>query len=162
MGFLGGEEEGEGEGGEGEGNRKGEGEGKGEDEGEGEQKEKGREKEGREEFEIYIHPLPPSLSSSLSLSPPLSLSQKKNQKKTHWKNNNNILLPLHHNSEIIPHLKPAKGLMDQNIHYLRRGDEPRGGGEEVVRRQRTGLDPQCAECEEGFFCGVEIWDLGFG
>lgn len=50
---------------------------------------------------------------------------------TYRKNNDNIPLPLHHNSEIIPNFKPAKGFVDEYILDLGRWDKPCRGGEEV-------------------------------
>lgn len=48
--------------------------------------------------------------------------------RTHRKNNNNLPLPFHNNSQIKPHLKPAEGLVDENILDLVRRDEARWRG----------------------------------
>lgn len=49
--------------------------------------------------------------------------------------------------------------MNEDIHYLRGGDEACCCGKEIVGRKRTGLDSQGAERKEGFFCKCRMRKL---
>lgn len=91
-------------------------------------------------------------------SPPNDLILRREQQKhmTYRKHHYHSPLPLNHHGEVIPHFKPAKGLMNKDIHNLRRRDKARRRREEIVGRERTGLDAQGAEREEGFFYNREI------
>lgn len=89
------------------------------------------------------------VSSPITLNDP-AIKEGKNIYTTYRKHNHDGPFTLHHHGKIIPHLKPAKSLMNKNIHNLRRRDEARRCGEEIVGRERAGLDTQGSEREEGF------------
>jgi hypothetical protein len=59
--------------------------------------------------------------------------KKEKNRKTYRKYHHYLPFAFHHHSEVIPHLEPAKSLMDKYIHNLRRRDEARRRREEIIR-----------------------------
>ena len=64
---------------------------------------------------------------------------------THRKHNHNLPFPFDHHREVIPHLEPSEGLVDEDVADLGRGYEARGAGEEVGGGEGGGLDAEGAE-----------------
>lgn len=67
---------------------------------------------------------------------------------THRENHHNPLLPLHNNTQIKPHLKPPKRLVDENILHRTSSDKPRAAAPEETRARRRSLHSQTTHHEQ--------------